>query len=193
MQVWHRLVIPPTSTLRWPPLFRIANVKIHTYKHAVYICIDTKMYKREKEWEKDGFQHDNFSIDTKSQHTRILRICEIQISTVWKAQNEAADWRSPTVDICTLPPSFGTWPPSPYGHHSPVGHSFGLCHPSIVLDPLSAFAIPSSNPYGCSLTSASIEDWFGTLCQDLSSPLGMIKSWSKIGHMTNSHCWFLWR
>ena len=107
-----------------------------------------------------------------------------------KTQRKAAVLRSPTVGVWILQQSFGTWPPSPYGHRSPVGHSFGLCHPSIVLDPLSAFAIPSSNPYGCSLASASIEDWFGTLCQDLSSPLGMMKSWSKIGHMTNSHCWF---
>lgn len=68
--------------------------------------------------------------------------------------------------------SFGTWPPSPYGHHSPVGHSFGLCRPSIVLDPPSSIAITSSNPYGCSLASASTEDWFGTLCQDCSSRLG---------------------
>ena len=105
-------------------------------------------------------------------------------------QRKSAVLRSPTVGIWILLHSFGTWPPSPYGHRSPVGHSFGLCHPSIVLDPPSAIAITSSNPYGCSLASASIEDWFGTLCQDLSSPLGMIKSWSKIGHMTNPHCWF---
>ena len=191
--MWYRLLIPHAGTRHWPFLLLIANVKKHPYKQTRYIRIETKKYKSEKERKKNEFQRYYFCIDTKRQLTHVLRIYEFQLSTVWKTQNETANWRSPTVDICTLPPSFGTWPPSPYGHHSPVGHSFGLCHPSIVLDPLSAFAIPSSNPYGCSLTSASIEDWFGTLCQDLSSPLGMIKSWSKIGHMTNSHCWFLWR
>ena len=164
MQIWYTLLIRHAGTRQF------CTSKLDTNASK------TEMDKNKKERKKNEHQHYDF-----------------QLSTVWKAQNEAADWRSPTVDICTLPPSFGTWPPSPYGHHSPVGHSFGLCHPSIVLDPLSAFAIPSSNPYGCSLASASIEDWFGTLCQDLSSPLGMIKSWSKIGHMTNSHCWFLWR
>ena len=84
--------------------------------------------------------------------------------------------------------SFGTWPPSPYGHHSPVGHSFGLCHPSIVLDPPSAIATTSSSPYGYSLNFCLRRGPIRHTMPRLFFPIRDDKVMVCIGHMTNAHC-----
>ena len=119
---------------------------MHTCIHTCKQAYTTRERERERERERDR-ERERESLHTfLLQHVLTHKMCTYHFHVLSQQQfllfSASNDWKnsdSNPQQYCPLPRVFenrqhslGTWPPSPYRHHSPVGHPVGLCLPSLM-------------------------------------------------------------